>query len=98
MRTADRAFERVRMSVGAASGLTALGLGVEIAGREPALTWLGRASLAAALVAWGLVWTWHTRLRSVMTHNNAAYATLFDGHPQPILLADDATLDIVAVN
>ena len=40
----------------------------------------------------------HVRLRSATADNDLAYATLFERHPQPILLADDTTFDIVAVN
>jgi diguanylate cyclase (GGDEF)-like protein/PAS domain S-box-containing protein len=86
------------MSIGAAAGLTALGLGLGVIRQNPESAWLGGASLAAALAAWGFVWARNKRLRSVAMRNNAAYATLFEAHPQPILLADDTTLAIVAVN
>lgn len=99
MRTvADRPFRWVTTSSWGAAALTALGLGVDVGHWAPGPAWLGRALLFAALGVWGFVLACHVRLRSVTAHNDLAYTTLFERHPQPILLADAATFDIVAVN
>lgn len=99
MRTVgDRPFRWMTTSAWGAAGLTVLGLVVDVAHWAPGPAWLGRAFLLAALGAWGFVLACHVRLRSVTAHNDLAYATLFERHPQPILLADEATFDIVAAN
>lgn len=99
MRTvADRPFRWVTNSAWGAASLTVLGLAVDVAHWAPGPAWLGRAFLVAALGMWGFVPACQVRLRSVTAHNDLAYATLFERHPQPILLADNATFDIVAVN
>ena len=98
LRVADRPFRRVTIMAWIGAGLTALGLGVDVVSRESGLGWPGRASLIAALVAWGFMVALRLRLRSVMEKTQEGYATLFESHPQPILLADNTTLDIVSVN
>lgn len=81
-----------------AAGVTGLGLGAAIVGGEPAPGFFVLASLVAALVAWGFMIALQWRLCSVMERNNEGYTALFAGLPQPIWLADNATLAIVAVN
>jgi len=99
MRTVvDRPFSWVTASAWGAAGLTALGLAVDLAHWPPGTERLGRGFLVAALGAWGLMLACQVRLRSVTARNNVAYTALFERHPQPILLADNATFDIVAVN
>lgn len=99
MRTvADRPLRRATTAAWRATGLTTLGLVVDVGPWASRPAWLGRTLLVAAVCAWGLVLVCHVRLRSVTAHNDLAYATLFERHPQPILLADDATFAIVAAN
>ena len=95
---ADQPFRRVAITAWTAAGLTAVGLSVDVLRRWWDLGLLGRASLIAALIAWGFMLAMRLRLRSASAHNDRVYAALFEGHPQPILLADDHTLAIVAVN
>ena len=87
---------RVLAVAWSAAVLTAIGLVAAL--RNPEGGWLGPASLMAALVAWGFMILLPMRLRSVMLHNAEGYASLFERHPQPIIVADDATLDVVAAN
>ncbi len=95
---ADRPFRRVTIMAWTAAGLTALGLSLDVLRRWWDLGLLGRASLIAALIAWGFMLAMRLRVRSVSANNDKVYAALFEGHPQPILLADNHTLAIVAVN
>jgi diguanylate cyclase (GGDEF)-like protein/PAS domain S-box-containing protein len=94
----DRLFRQITNVAWTAAALTTLGLGVELVHRESGVSRLTAASLIGALVAWGCLFALRLRLRAILLHNEECYATLFEKHPQPILLADEATLEIVAVN
>jgi Amt family ammonium transporter len=87
---------RVLAMAWTAAVLTAVGLVAAL--RHPDTGWLGPASLMAALVAWVFMILLPMRLRSAMVHNAEGYASLFERHPQPIIVADNATLDVVAAN
>ncbi len=74
----DWPFRQIIVSGCAAAGLTALGLGVDVARSRSGGDWFGPASLMAALVAWGLMLALQVRLRSVVLHDDEGYAALFD--------------------
>lgn len=60
--------------------------------------WLvGWATGLAVALAIGLL-VLLARQRAAMADNDQAHAALFEAHPQPIVLADDGTLAIVAAN
>jgi diguanylate cyclase (GGDEF)-like protein/PAS domain S-box-containing protein len=96
-RGADRLFHRVTIVTWTATILTAIGLGADLVFRTD-LGPLRRASLIAALGVWGFMFWLRLRLRSVKGELDDGYATLFESHPQPVLLADIDTLEIVSVN
>src|SRR6185503_20553520 len=80
-----------------AVSLTAIGLCADLVFRTD-LGPLRRATMIAALGVWGFVFWFRHQLRSVSGDREEVYATLFESHPQPILLADIASLQIVSVN
>jgi len=80
-----------------AFSLTAIGLCADLVFRTD-LGPLRRATMIAALGVWGFLFWFRHKLRSVSGDREEVYGTLFESHPQPILLADMATLDIVSVN
>jgi diguanylate cyclase (GGDEF)-like protein/PAS domain S-box-containing protein len=94
---AARLFRRVTIVTWTATVLTAAGLGADLVLRTD-LGPLRRASLIAALGVWGFMFWLRLRLRSVKEEVDEGYGLLFDSHPQPILLADIDTLEIVSVN
>ena len=96
-RLADRLFRQVTIVTWTASALTAMGLCADLIFRTE-LGPLRRATLIAALGVWGFVFWLRRRLRSVSGELGDGYALLFESHPQPILLADVDTLEIVSVN
>ena len=81
-----------------AAGLVVSALAAAIADGQFDVGWLTAVSWLTALTACALVLALPVRLRSVMVRNDEGYAALFEGHPQPIFVADNATLEIVAAN
>jgi diguanylate cyclase (GGDEF)-like protein/PAS domain S-box-containing protein len=94
---ADRLFRRVTIVTWTAAALTATGLCADLVFRAD-LGPLRRTAMIAGLGVWGYVFRLRHRLRSLNGERDEGYATLFESHPQPILLADIDTLDIVSVN
>lgn len=94
--TADQGFRRITHLVMAAASLTALALVAHLAGLESG--WVVTTALVGALVAWAVMLRQRRWLRSSLLRRDTGYFGMFEGHPQPILLADDATLRIIAVN
>jgi len=64
----DRPFRRIIVLGCAAAGLTALGLGVDVARGGPGRGWFGPGCLMAALAAWALMLVLQVRLRFVVMH------------------------------
>ena len=94
---ADRLFRRVTLVTWTAAGLSAIGLSADLVFRTD-LDPRRRATMIVALGVWGFMFWLRNRLRSVSGKRDEGYATLFESHPQPILLADIDTLNIVSVN
>ncbi|MDQ6724903.1 MAG: EAL domain-containing protein, partial [Actinomycetota bacterium] len=94
----DSPVRRVTVMAWTAAGVTALGLGAGLLRPDARSGWVDPASLIVPLVAWAVLLVLQLRLRIVMKQNDEGYATLFESHPQPVWIADDTTLEIVAVN
>ena len=96
--THERPIRPVIIVGGTRAGLAAVGLGADVLPRSSGLGWLVLGSLSAGLVVWAVLLGLVLRLASAAARRDQAYSGLFESHPQPILLVDADSLDIVAVN
>lgn len=104
----DRPFRRIIVVGCAAAGLTALGLGVDVARGESGRGWFGPACLMAALAAWALMLALQVRHRHVVLHDRhnsladtresgARYRQIVETAKEGILTLD-ADMAISAIN